>query len=275
MMFQFVFIIAYIIFQKYFTRSIKENFNDIKNKYFPTTKLFQLKIDSNSWKLQLERLFSTTVAENVMQALNLNIGDMLFLTVGSKIDAQKLLGKLRIEFTNVLENNNLKIRSTGYNFSWIIDFPLFEESESGMLGSMHHPFTQPHPEDMQYLMTNPRKVRGLHYDLVLNGSEIGGGSVRIHDVSLQKRILKMLNINEEVLSHMLDALSSGAPPHSGIALGLDRLVSLLCNAESIRSVIAFPKSMEGRDLMSGAPVTISEQVKELYCIKTIDKESDT
>ncbi|KAK2587580.1 hypothetical protein KPH14_003708 [Odynerus spinipes] len=260
---------------EYLTRSVKEQFSDIKNKYFPTTKLYQLKMSSNSWKLQLEKLFSMTVAENMIKVLNLNIGDILFLTVGPKVDTQKLLGKLRIEFTNVLEKNNLKIRSSGYKFLWLTDFPLFEISESNTFESMHHPFTQPHPEDMQYLTAEPRKVRGLHYDLILNGSEIGGGSVRIHDANLQRQILNMLNINEELLSHMLNALSSGAPPHSGIALGLDRLVSLLCNAESIRSVIAFPKTMEGRDLMSGAPVTISEQVKELYHIKTTDEGNST
>lgn len=263
-----------LIFPKkneYFTSSIKKQFNDIKNKYFPATKLLQLQISSNSGILQLEKVFSTSIVEDIIQLLNLNIGDMLFLTIGSKIDTQKLLGKIRIEFTNALENNGLKIRSSSYNFLWITDFPLFERSKSDALKSMHHPFTQPHPEDMQYLTINPTKVRGLHYDLILNGSEVGGGSVRIHDMNLQKQILSMLNINEKVLSHMLDALSSGAPPHCGIALGLDRLVSILCSAESIRNVMAFPKTVEGRDLMAGTPNTISEEIKELYHIKTIDK----
>ncbi|XP_035731567.1 aspartate--tRNA ligase, mitochondrial-like isoform X1 [Vespa mandarinia] len=259
---------------EYLTRSVKEEFNDIKNKYFSATRLFQIKISDNSWKLQLDKLFSSNITENIIQMLNLNIGDILFLTIGPKLDSQKLLGKLRIEFTNILENNHLKIRSSGYNFLWLIDFPLFEVNESQLLKSMHHPFTQPHPEDMKYLITNPEKVRGLHYDLILNGSEIGGGSVRIHDANLQKQILKMLDINEEQLSHMLEALSSGAPPHSGIALGLDRLVCLLCNTESIRNVIAFPKTIEGRDLMSGAPIPISTEAKELYHIKTVDEQSN-
>lgn len=259
---------------KYLTHSIREKFNDIKNKYFPTVKLFQIKISDNSWKLQLDKLFSTRIAEDVIRTLNLNIGDLLFLTVGPKLNSQKLLGKFRIEFTNVLENNNLKIRSPGYNFLWLTDFPLFKVNESQLLESMHHPFTQPHPKDMKYLRTEPEKVRGLHYDLILNGSEIGGGSIRIHDTNLQKEIFKMLNINEKQLSHMLEALSSGAPPHGGIALGLDRLLCLLCNTESIRSVIAFPKTIEGRDLMSGAPVPIPTEVQELYHIKTIDEQSN-
>ncbi|XP_047348085.1 aspartate--tRNA ligase, mitochondrial isoform X2 [Vespa velutina] len=142
---------------EYLTRSVKEEFNDIKNKYFSATRLFQIKISDNSWKLQLDKLFSSNITENIIQMLNLKIGDILFLTIGPKLDSQKLLGKLRIEFTNILENNNLKIRSSGYNFLWLIDFPLFEVNESQLLKSMHHPFTQPHPEDMKYLVTNPEK----------------------------------------------------------------------------------------------------------------------
>ncbi|XP_061935207.1 aspartate--tRNA ligase, mitochondrial isoform X2 [Apis cerana] len=114
-------------------------------------------------------------------------------------------------------------------------------------------------------------VKGLHYDLVMNGFEIAGGSIRIHKSELQKQILKMLNINESSLMHLLDALESGAPPHGGIAIGLDRLISLLCNEQNIKNVIAFPKTMTGRDLMSGAPVSISEEEKQLYHIRTINK----
>nr|CAD7414910.1 unnamed protein product [Timema cristinae] len=118
-------------------------------------------------------------------------------------------------------------------------------------------------------------VRSLHYDLVLNGCEVGGGSVRIHDPLLQGQVLDYLGVDRISLQHLLDALSSGCPPHAGIALGLDRLLSLICHAASIRDVIAFPKTLEGRDPMSGAPVPISEQDQKLYHIRSLEPMDDT
>lgn len=253
---------------KYLTKSIKNDFSKIRNDYVSTAKLVQLKIENN-WRTQLDELFSKNVAEDILQYCKLQEGDAILLAIGRQMDALKLLGKLRVEFTNVLEAKAEQIRSSETELVWITDFPLFTFEEK--LQSTHHPFTQPHLDDMDYLMTNPLKVRGLHYDLVMNGSEIAGGSIRIHDANLQRQILKMLNIEESKLLHLLEALTYGAPPHGGIAIGVDRLVCLLCNAKSIRNVIAFPKTIEGRDLMSGAPDTISDELKTLYHIKTIDK----
>ncbi|XP_044005601.1 aspartate--tRNA ligase, mitochondrial-like [Aphidius gifuensis] len=124
------------------------------------------------------------------------------------------------------------------------------KNDDGLLTSTHHPFTAPHPDDFELLKTDPLKVRGQHYDLVLNGSEIAGGSIRIHNSELQREILKMLNINKSQMMHLLSALSSGAPPHGGIAFGMDRLISIICDSPSIKKVIAFPKSMEDRDLIT-------------------------
>lgn len=177
----------------------------------------------------------------------------------------KMLGKTRIQFADFLEENKIDvIQKDAFNFVWVLDFPLFEKNEDNF-ESAHHPFTRPHPDDLELLDAEPQKVRGLHYDLVLNGNEVGGGSLRIHESELQKKILEnILKIDSSSLSHLLKALEFGAPPHGGIALGLDRLIAIICNAQSIRDVIAFPKSTSGKDLMSGAPVDVSEEEKKSY-----------
>ncbi|KAK7489758.1 hypothetical protein BaRGS_00018940, partial [Batillaria attramentaria] len=138
------------------------------------------------------------------------------------------------------------------------------------LESAHHPFTAPHPDDERLLHTQPEQVRGLHYDLVLNGQEIGGGSIRIHKADVQRYVLStILKEDTTQLEHLLFALDSGCPPHGGIALGLDRLVAIACGAQSIRDVIAFPKSANGRDPMSDAPAVVSQEELDAYhiCVK--------
>lgn len=189
------------------------------------------------------------------------------------------MGKIRLEVQNDLENRKLvAIRSNADNkFVWIVDFPMFTKNdETGGFESVHHPFTAPHPQDQKYL-SNPSnwlKIRSLAYDLVLNGQEIGGGSMRIHDASLQKMVLEdVLKIEYAHLKHMIEALASGCPPHGGIALGIDRLMSIICNTKSIRDVIAFPKGLEGKDHLSKAPVEISQEEKKLYHIKIVDSSN--
>ena len=183
------------------------------------------------------------------------------------------MGKMRLEMANVLEEQGVKVRRDGHHFLWVVDFPLFLPAEKGTgLQSAHHPFTAPHPDDAHLLTTSPLDVRGLHYDLVLNGSEIGGGSMRIHQSEIQEYVLeKILKEDPANLHHLLRALRCGAPPHGGIALGLDRLVAILCNANSIRDVVAFPKSVEGKDLMADAPSIISQKEKDLYHIRTVER----
>ncbi|TIB65161.1 hypothetical protein E3P78_00697 [Wallemia ichthyophaga] len=170
------------------------------------------------------------------------------------------LGALRLALADHLALPH----TTPYAFTWITEFPLFTRADEdkahlsrGRYASTHHPFTAPHADDVHLLHTNPERVRGQHYDLVLNGCEIGGGSVRIHEADLQESVFRdVLRLSEKEVgrfSHLLQALASGAPPHAGIALGLDRLIALMCDTTSIRDTIAFPKSLNGRDRLFGSP----------------------
>jgi aspartyl-tRNA synthetase len=157
-------------------------------------------------------------------------------------------------------------------FAWVVDFPLFEKSETdNRLASSHHPFTRPLDEDMELLEKTPEKVRAYAYDLVLNGFEVGGGSLRIFDGSLQKKIFEILGLSEEEIrsrfGHMLEAFTFGVPPHGGIALGLDRLLAILQGEQNIREVIAFPKTGDARDLMMGAPSELPQKALDEVHIK--------
>lgn len=188
------------------------------------------------------------------------------------------MGKVRTHLYNDLEQRGLVVeRSKEDNkFLWVVDFPMFTMNDNtNELESTHHPFTAPHPEDL-HLLTNEGTrciARSLAYDLVLNGQEVGGGSIRIHEAKLQKFVLDdILKLDRQHLKHMIEALQSGAPPHGGIALGVDRLMSIICNTDSIRDVIAFPKGLEGKDPLSKAPCEISEEEKKMYHIKIIEKD---
>lgn len=187
-----------------------------------------------------------------------------FLVCGQKEAILPILGRFRTHLAKTLLPD---LDDRPNKFLWVVDFPLFV-FEEGNLESAHHPFTAPHPEDSERFRTNPLDCRSLHYDLVLNGQEIAGGSVRIHSADDQKFVLEEV-LKEDVseLQHLLNALGSGCPPHAGIAIGLDRLVAILTKANSIRDVIAFPKSAEGRDIMSGAPSEITQEQKTLYHLK--------
>ncbi|CAG9785237.1 unnamed protein product [Diatraea saccharalis] len=195
--------------------------------------------------------------------LNLDQESSVIVSIGNNENACLCLGEIREMIASLLKIKNLLKTQNEIQPLWIVDFPLFVNGENG-LESCHHPFTAPHPEDIELLDSEPYKVRSLAYDIVINGWEVGGGSVRVHDVNLQKKILEMLHVKPDTLSHFLNALKSGCPPHAGIALGIDRLITIACKTESIRDVIAFPKSHEGKDPLSGAPNAISEEDKKYY-----------
>ncbi|MEM4829244.1 MAG: aspartate--tRNA ligase [Zestosphaera sp.] len=208
------------------------------------------------------------VETELMMSLNLGIDEAAVISVGDYVKASEALGTLRNSLGKYLE----LARKDDYAMLWIIDFPLFEVNEEGVLVSMHHPFTAPRPEDIPKLDTDPLKVIALSYDLVLNGYEVGGGSIRINNRELQEKILKMLGLTTEEMydryGFLLEALEYGAPPHGGIAIGLDRLVAVMLGYESIREVIAFPKNKEMMDPMTGAPGKPPEEhLREIKWLK--------
>uniref|UniRef100_A0A671MU63 Aspartate--tRNA ligase, mitochondrial-like n=1 Tax=Sinocyclocheilus anshuiensis TaxID=1608454 RepID=A0A671MU63_9TELE len=231
-----------------------------------------------SLKSPLSRLLSDTAKQQLLQMAQANAGDLIFITAGPRENVRPLLGKLRLQCVELLESYGVPVRDPSvFHFLWVVDFPLFlpKEDNPEMLEAAHHPFTAPVPEDAHLLYTQPRKVRGQHYDLVLNGCEVGGGSIRIHNASQQLYVLDtILKEDPSLLSHLLEALDSGAPPHGGIALGLDRLVSIIVGAPSIRDIIAFPKSFRGHDLMSRAPDFVSEEDLKPYHISVVWPSAD-
>lgn len=193
--------------------------------------------------------------------------NLAIIAMGDNDESCLCLGEIRCLIASLLKSQNLlEQKSDTLQPLWVVDFPLFLKGQDENLETCHHPFTAPHPEDLHLLDKRPLEVRSLAYDLVFNGNEVAGGSIRIHNADLQDKILQMLNIDGHNLRHFLDALRSGCPPHGGIALGVDRIVALMCNTDSIRDVIAFPKSHEGKDPLSGAPNNIRDDDKRYYHI---------
>ncbi|MFN7329639.1 MAG: amino acid--tRNA ligase-related protein, partial [Bacteroidota bacterium] len=199
------------------------------------------------------------------QKFNADAGDLILILAGETDKTRKALGELRLHVANQL---GLRDKNK-FAPLWVVDFPLLEwKEETNRWHAMHHPFTSPKPEDMPLLDSDPGKVRANAYDMVLNGTEIGGGSIRIHDRTTQQLMFSKLGFSEEEakkqFGFLMDAFEYGAPPHGGIAFGFDRLCSLFGGADSIRDFIAFPKNNAGRDMMIDTPSTISqEQLDEL------------
>jgi len=225
--------------------------------------------DDGTIKSSVDKFFNEEDLKQWSEAFKTEKGDLLLILAGSTDKVRKQLNELRLEMGNRL---GLRDKNT-FSALWVLDFPLLEwDEETERYHAMHHPFTSPKPEDIALLDTDPKNVRANAYDMVINGTEIGGGSIRIHDRELQALMFKHLGFSTEEaqkqFGFLMDAFEFGAPPHGGIAFGFDRLTSIFAGLDSIRDVIAFPKNNSGRDVMIDSPSTIDDkQLKELK-IKT-------
>lgn len=231
-----------------------------------------IKVEGGEWKSPIVKFFSEVEKAALKEQLQIEDGDMIFFAAAGWEKACAILGRIRLEAAGLLQKRGkLTVRADDWKFLWVVDFPLmsYDEAENRYVAT-HHPFTAPVAEDAHLLETDPKKVRGQHYDVVLNGMELGGGSIRIHQPALQKKVFEdVLKIPADVVEsrfgYMLKAFTYGAPPHGGIAFGLDRMVALLCGTTSIRDVIAFPKTQKGQDLMAQSPTPVTpKQLKELH-----------
>jgi len=221
--------------------------------------------EDGTYKSSVDKFFNEEAQAEWHKAAGSEAGDLLLILAGHENKTRKAMSELRLHMGEELGLRN----PDEYAPLWVLDFPLLEwDEESGRYHAMHHPFTSPKPEDIALLDTDPGKVRANAYDMVLNGNEIGGGSIRIHDRKVQSRMFEMLGFSDEEakaqFGFLMDAFEYGAPPHGGIAFGFDRLVALLGGSETIRDFIAFPKNNAGRDLMINSPASIDTlQLTEL------------
>jgi len=230
--------------------------------------------DDGSFKSSVDKFYSQDDLRRITKLFNAQAGDLILILAGEKGHTQKALCELRL-----LMGSKLGLRKTDdYKPLWVIDFPLFEwDEETQRYYAMHHPFTSPKKEDIHLLDKATGDVRANAYDLVINGVELGGGSIRIHDSNLQNKMFELLGFTKEQaekqFGFLMKAFQYGAPPHGGIAFGLDRLVSLFAELDSIRDCIAFPKNNAGRDVMINAPSVIDAVQLEELSIKLIETKN--
>ncbi len=227
--------------------------------------LVAIKVGESGWEGGSAKFFAASLIERINTTLAAKTGDLLLFVADEEENAQQVLGALRLR----LAQEAKLIPENSYNLLWVVDFPLLEfDPEEKRWMARHHPFTSPKDEDIPLMDTAPEKVRAKAYDLVLNGTEIAGGSIRIHQRELQKKMFRLLGISvaeaENKFGFLMEAFEYGAPPHGGIAFGFDRLVMLFAGRKSIREVIAFPKTNSALSLMDGAPSPVDErQLREL------------
>lgn len=220
-------------------------------------------------KSSVAKHLSEAEEKTIRETLDLKAGDLVAIASGTEDSTLATLGRLRLWARDrMVANGTLNIPADRYDLFWVVDFPLFTWEDGKML-STHHPFTAPVSEDAHLLHTHPEQVRGQHYDVVLNGYEIGGGSIRIHkkqdQIAVLRDVLGMATEKVAEFQHLLDALGHGCPPHGGIALGFDRLMAVLVGAKSLREVIAFPKSSSGAEIMTGAPASLGNaELNDLF-----------
>ncbi len=234
--------------------------------------LAYIKVEGGEWKSPIVKFFSQAEKDALSKKLDVEEGDLILFAAEQWLTACEILGKVRLFCADILSSQGKLSRAANrFDFLWVVDFPLLSfDKEQNRWYSSHHPFTAPMAEDIALLKTDPRKVRGQHYDVVVNGIELGGGSIRIHQPDVQKTVFEeVLQIPPEEtklrFGYMLEAFRYGAPPHGGIALGFDRLIAILCGTPSIRDVIAFPKTAKGTCLMTESPSPVSpKQLRDLH-----------
>ncbi|OGU73262.1 MAG: aspartate--tRNA ligase [Ignavibacteria bacterium RBG_16_34_14] len=229
--------------------------------------LIWIRVKAEGLEAPVMKFFTEEEKENLVKAVGAKQGDLIFIITGQRLKALSIMGTLRLEMARRLD----LIKSNAEPaLLWVTDFPLFEwDEQTKRFYAMHHPFTSPRLEDVELMETDPANVKARAYDLVLNGNEIAGGSIRIHNSELQAKMFKALGISKEEAEHkfgfLMNALKYGAPPHGGIAFGFDRMVMLFAGENSIRDVIAFPKTASAVSLMDDCPSEVSEeQLKELH-----------
>lgn len=223
-------------------------------KVYGAKGLAWIKVNPDGWQSPIAKFFSDEEKAGLVQALDIEPGDLIFFSADQLKVVSEVMGQLRLKLGRDLD----LVKNDEYHFVWVTHFPMFEYSpEEKRLAAMHHPFTSPLDEDLGHLESSPGDVRARAYDLVLNGNEIGGGSIRIHHPDVQARVFRVLGISEEEAAEkfgfLVEALGYGAPPHGGLAFGFDRLVMILAGSENIRDVIAFPKTQKAACLLTGAP----------------------
>ncbi|SKB74428.1 aspartate--tRNA ligase [Daejeonella lutea] len=257
---------------EYTRKQLDELTDFIKRPQIGATGLIYLRHNSDgSLKSSVDKFYNEGELNKWSQMFDSKPGDLMLIMAGVKDKVRKQLSELRLEMGNRLGLRDKNVFAP----LWVLDFPLLEwDEDTQRYHAMHHPFTSPKPEDIAMLDTNPGEVRANAYDMVINGTEIGGGSIRIHDRALQSLMFKHLGFSvdeaQKQFGFLLDAFEYGAPPHGGIAFGFDRLVSIFAGLDSIRDVIAFPKNNSGRDVMIDSPSTIAEeQLKELKISTTV------
>jgi aspartyl-tRNA synthetase len=253
----------------YTRKQIDELTEFVKRPQIGAKGLVYIRCEANgTYKSSVDKFYSQDDLKAIASKFNAKEGDLILILAGDTVKTQKALCELRLEMGTRLGLRDKNV----FKPLWVIDFPLFEwDEDTQRFYAMHHPFTSPKPEDIEYLDSDPGRVRANAYDMVVNGVELGGGSIRIHDSQLQNKMFELLGFTPEMaesqFGFLMNAFKYGAPPHGGLAFGLDRLVSLFAGLDSIRDCIAFPKNNSGRDVMTDAPSTISEeQLKEL-CLK--------
>ena len=250
-------------------------------KSFGAKGLAFIKVENGEWKSPIVKFFSDEEKAALRDKLNIEEGDLILFAADEWINACEILGKIRLYAAEKLQGlGKLKVPKDQFNFLWVIDFPLLAfDKEMNRWYSSHHPFTSPVEEDIPNLINDPKSVRGQHYDIVVNGVELGGGSIRIHKPEVQKTVFEEVlqlpsDVSQTRFGYMLEAFKYGCPPHGGIALGFDRLITLLCGADSIRDVIAFPKTAKGACLMTNSPAAVeAKQLRDLRIeLKVAKKE---